>query len=175
MNLVVLGQLPIALTLKCSEGLSSDHELMQTPQSQLVPLPVIFPVVPQCNITLPRTYINAATGFIEILQCLNWGSTSKSPGAVWPKQWNSSIKFLSVMWKLTIGKIRLRHPSGTPQGGHACHAATHPVNLVFSGRLITVALEEICKAGWAVWLSRQNRVPSRIHNKERPVLRGWQC
>lgn len=67
----------------------------------------------------------------------------------------------------------MRHPSQTPQDGFAHHTATHPVSLVFSGRWITVALEEILNAGCAVSLRRRNRVPGTIHDKETPDLRGW--
>lgn len=123
--------------------------------------------------TLPSTYINAAAGFIEILQRLKRGSVTQNPGVARLKEFSSSTKLVSTMWKPPVGKNKREEPSWTLQGGRAHHAATHSVNLAFSGRWITVALQEICKAGWAVSLSRQNRVPGTIHDKETPVLRGW--
>lgn len=54
--------------------------------------------------TLPSTYTNAATGFIEILQWLKEGSITQCPGATWLKWFSCSTKLVSAMWKLPIGK-----------------------------------------------------------------------
>lgn len=160
-------QQQIPFRLQSSEPLTSNHRLRWIQLSwRAIPLPLTF-------------YGNSSTSSTawHLHQCCNHCSIWKQvchtmSWAAWLKQFNST-ELVSDVWKLPTEKSkREAHPECSRLA--VLTSATHPVNVAFSGRQITVSSGEICKAGWAVSLSMWNRVPGTNQYKETPVQGGYQ-